>query len=461
VYKAGDIVDEKYEVRGLCSDAGGMGRILFVNSVDEKDPFPIVLKYCLESDADLVRRFKREVRLLVKFQGNSKIVEVVDHNVDHDPPYFVMRYYPQGDLLKHAAKMRKDLEFQELVFNQMIDCVAELHATNRFHRDIKPQNFLVDVDDLVVSDFGVSKELGSDTGATKTSMSMGTVGYMPPEFLLPGGFKNADATSDIFMLGKSFYTLLSGRDPRYLVPDDIPEQLFAVIERCCALQRDHRYADLGTLKQRLNAAFDVLLGRKKGAGEVEQLLADIQEKLANERKYASKDVKRFVDLLQTLNANDRDKILFGAEKPLFRVLTYESVRSHLPAFLDTYRRMVETATYAWSFAENIADFMKILFSAATVLTADKVRALEIAIIAADRQNRYAAMDTCRALIVSIKDEKLGMRVAEMLARYLETFVGEIEPSSCATQAIRGLLTDHKKRKAAKKPKVQEDDPFDF
>ena len=110
----------------------------------------------------------------------------------------------------------------------MIDCVAELHARGTFHRDIKPQNFLLDDGNVVVSDLGLSMERESLTAFTRTSEYWGTQGYLPPEFQT-GGFKNADAAGDIFMLGKSFYVLLTGRDPLYLIANDIPEPLFHLI----------------------------------------------------------------------------------------------------------------------------------------------------------------------------------------------------------------------------------------
>ena len=88
------VVDHNYLVKGVCNTSGGMGTLLFVERFDGQDePFPIVLKYCREEGEEFLARFKREVRLLQEFQGNSKVVEIVDANLDHIPPYFVMRYY--------------------------------------------------------------------------------------------------------------------------------------------------------------------------------------------------------------------------------------------------------------------------------------------------------------------------------------------------------------------------------
>ena len=90
--ETGDIIDDKYEVTGVCSDIGGMGRILFVKPLNPGILGRIVLKYCKATEEEDLRRFRREVRLLATFKGNSKVVQIIDQNLEHDPPYFAMRY---------------------------------------------------------------------------------------------------------------------------------------------------------------------------------------------------------------------------------------------------------------------------------------------------------------------------------------------------------------------------------
>src|SRR5260370_34705896 len=132
MFDPGDIIDGKYRVDSLCSDAGGMGTILFVTPVKKKLGFNVVLKYCKGNDEEQLKRFRREVRLLATFKGNTRVVQIVDENLDHDPPYFVMRHYLDGDLSTQAEVLRGDYEAQERCFLQMIDCIQELHARNKF-----------------------------------------------------------------------------------------------------------------------------------------------------------------------------------------------------------------------------------------------------------------------------------------------------------------------------------------
>jgi hypothetical protein len=335
----------------------------------------------------------------------------------------------------------------------MIDCVAQLHDRGVLHRDIKPQNFLLGNGTMVVSDLGLCSEKESLTAFTRSSQWAGTPGYLPPEYI-NGGFKEANASTDIFMLGKSFYAILSGRDPMYLVPDDLPPQLFPILERCCAVSKISRYQSLSSLKQSLAAAFDVLLGRAVGPGKVYALLRSIADRLRTSQQYQPDEVSQFVEGLAILEADDQHKVCLELPAEAFSVLSQSLVQKHLAQFLAIYRGMAEEATYSWSFAETIADHMKVLFEAADTSATDKAEALRVAIIAAVRQNRFAAMDICKAMIVRIDEDELAQRVHDVLIAHDAHFIQHIEPKECKAVAIRAAILA---LKAAADAKSAEDD----
>lgn len=439
MFDKGDIIDEKYRVDGLCSDSGGMGVILFVTPLKVKPKFNVVLKYCKDNNEEQLKRFRREVRLLASFEGNSKIVQIVDRNLDHDPPYFVMKHYPDGDLSGRVAQLQTSLEAQEQCFLQMIDCVQELHSRNEFHRDIKPQNFLLEGDQMVVSDFGLTTELGSGTAFTRSSMWWGTHGYIPPEFLL-GGFKHADAASDIFMIGKTAYALLTGREPMYLVGDNVPPPLFHIIERCCSISKVNRYQTLAELKQSLVAAYDVMLGRGGGFGKVKQLLSAIEGRLQQERKYIADELSEFIEQLSLLVESDQIPVCKELSHSFFSVIGQEPVVHRLPGFLTIYEKLVERYDYSFSYAETIANNMRAVFDSDAVPAGEKARALDLAIRAADHMNRFAAMTTCRSMVTSIRDEALGLSVASVLLRHPGTFLSNIELSECQSEPVRNAIS---------------------
>jgi eukaryotic-like serine/threonine-protein kinase len=432
------IIDGKYMVDGICSDDGGMGTLLFVLAVGASAPSR-VLKLCKLKEPEMIARFRREVRLMQQFNGNRHVMQILDANLDHEPPYFVMPHYPHGDLHGKSQTIRTNIRSLEFVFFQMIECISQLHDRGVYHRDIKPQNFLLDGSaDIVVSDLGLCTEEDSPSAFTRSSQWAGTMGYMPPEFM-HGGFKSANAAADIFMLGKSFYVMLSGRDPMYLIPDGVPPQLFPVLERCCALNKDSRYQSLASLKQSLTAAFDVLLGRAIGPGKVYALLRTITDRLRTSNQYNAEEVGQFVEELALLDSADQSKVCLELPKEVFSVLAQSLVQKHLSTFIGIYRQMAEGATYSWSFAENVAENMKLLFDAQDTASTDRAEALRVAIIAAVRQNRYAAMNICKLMITAIEDDELAQRVHDVLVQNDAYFIQSIEPSECKAGAVRAAV----------------------
>jgi hypothetical protein len=101
--------------------------------------------------------------------------------------------------------------------------------------------------------------------------------------------------------------------------------------------------------------------------------------------------------------------------------------------------MAEYATYGWSFAETIANNMTVLFNSPATSATEKAEALRAAIIAAVRQNRFAAMDTCSKMITSVVEPELGQRVQHILQEHDTHFIQQIEPSECQAPAVRAAV----------------------
>ncbi|MCL2453449.1 MAG: hypothetical protein FWD08_07390, partial [Alphaproteobacteria bacterium] len=148
--------------------------------------------------------------------------------------------------------------------------------------------------------------------------------------------------------------------------------------------------------------------------------------------------------LALLEEHDIIKICFEIPQGFFLVICQKPVIASLHGFLAVYEKLVESRDYSWSYAETIANNMKIIFLGENVPLAQKSLALDLAIRAAIYMNRFAAMNTCREMITSINDEALGLQVAGLVMQHYDTFVGGIEPSEChsssvanALQAVRG------------------------
>src|SRR5690606_23219327 len=120
----------------------------------------------------------------------------------------------------------------------------------------------------------------------------------------------------------------------------------------------------------------------------------ITDRLENEAKYKSSQVIELIEKLALVDEEDQIRICLELKKPFISILTHEKLRPHLDDFLRIYRRMVESGQYGWSFAETIASHMRLIFRSEEVAAKTRARALELAVDAAYRMNRFAAMDTC-------------------------------------------------------------------
>jgi len=440
----GELVDNRFKVIGTCSEAGGMGTVLFIEDTLKEINEQIVLKYCKADDFENMNRFKREIRLLHDFSNNNRVVKTFYSNTEFDPPYFIMKYYKRGDLMNMIDDISSNFTIQEKIVYEMIDCIKELHAKQVFHRDIKPQNFLVNDDgSLVVSDLGLGKEENSSTRFTTSKVSWGTFGFLPPEFD-NGGFKKADCTSDIFMLGKSIYLLISRQNPVYLISSALPSPLFYVIDRSCNLDKSKRFQSLDEMKQAFKTAYDILLSRSGIEGELFQLIEKINFRLENSNQYDEKEVLDFIDKLLAINESMQIRVCLELNTKIFYVFDSGNIAMRATEFLNVYKKMVESGNYGWGFAEKIAMNMKKIISLSNVSNENKTLALELAIDAAYRMNRFAAMETCTSIIVSIDNDDFGIKVASMLQKYDYYFIQNIEPSTCKNNYIRNVILLKKK-----------------
>jgi hypothetical protein len=198
-----------------------------------------------------------------------------------------------------------------------------------------------------------------------------------------------------------------------------------------------RYQELSSLKQSLITAYDVMLGRVGGLGKVRNLMARIENHIKTGSQYSQKDVFEFVENLALLEDTDQVNICLDLTPSFFTVLLREP--SIVPLFLPIYEHFVDSRNYSWSHAETVASAMQVLFQSEVVMSADRAYALDLAIRAAVYMNRFAAMATCEAMIKSIRDEALGLRIGVVLSKNRESFIAEIDPADCQSESIRQAL----------------------
>jgi serine/threonine protein kinase/ABC-type branched-subunit amino acid transport system substrate-binding protein len=209
-------------------------------------------------DANFLARFNNEARVIAGLEHRS-ILPVYDYGEAGGTPYIVMRLMPHGSLRARLRHGPLPLADAARLVGQVAEALDYAHARGVIHRDMKPDNILLDDEgNAYLSDFGIAKVMEA-TAQSSGSMVVGTPSYMAPEQARGG---RPSRQTDIYSLGAMSYEMLTGQPP-FLAEDFIallfkhasepvprlhdlnpaaPEALQAVIERAMAKEPAARYA---------------------------------------------------------------------------------------------------------------------------------------------------------------------------------------------------------------------------
>ena len=208
--EAGKTLNGRYKIQSLIG-TGGMAAVYFAKDLILDRLVAIkVLRLDFRQNDDAMRRFRREALSATQLT-HPNIVGVYDVGQSQEMNYIVMEYV-EGTDLKDYVRQRGALHPIEAVriMMQIVSAIAAAHQNRIIHRDIKPQNILIDREGNVkITDFGIAVAL-SDTSLTQTNTLLGSVHYLSPE-QARGGM--ATIQTDIYALGIVLYELLTGRVP--------------------------------------------------------------------------------------------------------------------------------------------------------------------------------------------------------------------------------------------------------
>jgi len=253
---------------------GGMGIVVKVRHVTLGTTVALkILPEHLARDAEFVRRFQREARVMAQLH-HPNIVRVLDIDHDGDLQYFVMEYIEGrtlGELMSRTGA---------LPLTRVIDVALEVSAALEYahrhvppvvHRDIAPSNILIEegTGRVVVTDFGIAKVAEAQTALTRTGDFFGKPRYAAPEHLR--GEHDVDGRADIYALGMIMYEMFEGRgffasddehevvrrvllDPSENVPvfdRMVPDAFRGVVAGAIMKDRDRRYRTAGELREAL------------------------------------------------------------------------------------------------------------------------------------------------------------------------------------------------------------------
>jgi serine/threonine-protein kinase len=206
----GELVAGRYELEELVG-TGGMSSVYRAH--DRLLERHVALKILHEShlaDADTIERFRREARAVAQL-SHPNIVTVIDRGEDGGRQFIVFEYVA-GENLKQVIVREGPLPVRralELAI-QVGRALAFAHSAGLIHRDVKPQNVLLNGDgEPKVTDFGIARSLDVE-GVTQTGTVMGTSNYIAPE---QATGQPVDAYTDVYALGVVVFELLTGSVP--------------------------------------------------------------------------------------------------------------------------------------------------------------------------------------------------------------------------------------------------------
>ena len=421
LFNVGAVIHDRYEVVRPVG-RGGMGRVIEVRRLAEGEH--LALKYC-DGSALGRKRLVREARILGGMR-HPHVVAVLDARLDHDPPYFVMPL-AAATLDAELPGRSGDTVWAIGVFRQVCLGVQALHQAGVVHRDLKPANVLRLVDGRhVVADLGTAKREPRDsTVLTRTCAILGTLCYLAPEQLLPGGSRQADARTDVYQLGKMLYQMITGRSPAMLETATLRPALAHIILRATASRPVERYADVADLL----AAIETFerLPPQDDAGHPGRAIDELLRRISTPRParpYAEQHNDAMVDALSGLAALEADEVIDIFDRLPTGVLTAlaRDPRAGLLAPLLVYAKALERAAARrrFDYADRVAVRMEAVFQASGNPEI-KARALQSLLVVAVVLNRYSAMAAFKRLLYSIRGADLALPVAEMLRDHRDDF----------------------------------------
>ncbi|HEY2409505.1 MAG TPA: protein kinase [Polyangiaceae bacterium] len=275
--RIGTTLKGKWHIERLVG-VGGMASVYAATHRNNKRVAIKMLHPSLSLLRTVRERFQRE-GYVANSVGHPGAVSVDDDDVSDDGCAFLVMELLEGETLGARAERKGGRLHPEQVLacmDQVLDTLIAAHAKGIVHRDLKPDNlFLTRAHDVKVLDFGIARlrEFGVSALQTQTGAAMGSPAFMPPEQAL-GHWENVDERSDLWAVGATMFTLLTGSHvheastgnellifaatkpaaPVASRAPDVPTPISEILDRALAFDKEARWQDATSMRRAVRKA---------------------------------------------------------------------------------------------------------------------------------------------------------------------------------------------------------------
>lgn len=265
----GSCLGDRYKILEMIG-GGGMATVYRAfDNILEREVAVKILHQDLALDERAVKRFRREAQSALTL-SHPNIVSIYDIG-EGEGTYYIVMEYVKGLTLKDYIQNNHPIPLEEalLIMEQIASAISHAHEYQIIHRDIKPQNILIDTNgNIKITDFGIAMLLQSAT-MTQTNTTIGSVHYLSPE---QANGSVITYQTDIYSMGILFYELFAGAPPfqgesavavalhhiqtpvpsiRILRPE-IPQSVENIILKAAAKDLKHRYHTVQEMVRDIN-----------------------------------------------------------------------------------------------------------------------------------------------------------------------------------------------------------------
>jgi eukaryotic-like serine/threonine-protein kinase len=323
----GTLLSGRYRLDAVVG-TGGMSTVFraFDNVLERRVAIKLMHRE-IAKDSDQLERFRREARAVAQL-NHHHVVGVIDAGEDENTPYIVFEFV-EGETLKDRIRRNGRLAISESVAYaiEIARALGAAHDRGIVHRDVKPQNVLIDEEGTAkVTDFGIARTLDQD-GLTADGRVLGTTDYVSPEQALG---HPVTGQSDLYSLGIVLFEMLTGDVP-FHGENQVAVAMRHVREELPDLQL-RRPEVSSALAAVVDRATDKDLARRYASAQ--ELIADLEDALAIESARTGQATGEATAVLRTLPPGSRRRLPLRLRvKPVVALLTLLVIAAAVAAVL--------------------------------------------------------------------------------------------------------------------------------